>query len=219
MKKPRTKAAMVEYLTSHFRYDTMNSWNAATSYAQNIKAHRLNLDRATEDAVFAMLDVEASYRDSGFNHILREFDDNYHGSYQIGTNGRSGGYLVLYQGGEKPSEHKSYCRACGQRNFTAVPEGEVGKCGRCGEQERVNATFKPERFTYPGKGMDMDEDFSEWSAADLRDRVDLVWDFDRTCQRAVDAFVRYAKAHSAEEETVLVPKKIMVAVRKRRKAS
>lgn len=32
-------------------------------------------------------------------------------------NGRSGGYLVLYQGELKPSGYKSYCPRCGQKNY------------------------------------------------------------------------------------------------------
>lgn len=101
MRKPRTKAAMIEYLRGHFRYDTMNSWNVATSYAVNIKVHNLPHDQ--QDAVYEMLDVPASWRASGFNAILRQFDQRYGHCWQIGSNGRSGGYLVLYQGGARPA--------------------------------------------------------------------------------------------------------------------
>jgi len=33
----RSQKAMVEFLSNHFRYNTMNSWNNSTSYANNIK--------------------------------------------------------------------------------------------------------------------------------------------------------------------------------------
>ena len=35
----RYKKSMVDFLKKHFRYDTMNSWNRSTSYANNIKLH------------------------------------------------------------------------------------------------------------------------------------------------------------------------------------
>ena len=211
--KPRTRKEMIPFLTEHFRYDTMNSWNQATSYAVRIKVRYLNLSREDTDAVYEMLDVEDSFRESGFNHELREFDRRYSHSYQIGQNGRSGGYLVLYQGGAKPSEHKSVCHTCGQRNFTTA-EPEPAKCGRCGAMDRHNAKFAAEPFSYPGKGMDMGEDFAEWSTYDLRSRVDLVWDFDQACARAVKAYVAYARENKVVDETVHIPKNIRVAVPK-----
>lgn len=38
IRKPKD---MIDYLKNHFRYDTMNSWNRATSYANNVKIHRV----------------------------------------------------------------------------------------------------------------------------------------------------------------------------------
>lgn len=35
----RNREEMVKFLTSHFRYHTMNSWNNATSYAHNVKLY------------------------------------------------------------------------------------------------------------------------------------------------------------------------------------
>ena len=32
---------MIAFLTNHFRYSTMNSWNQMTSYANNVKLHNL----------------------------------------------------------------------------------------------------------------------------------------------------------------------------------
>jgi len=42
------------------------------------------------------------------------------GRYTIGSNGRSGGYLVLYQGEYYDPGYKSRCRACGQLNYQHV---------------------------------------------------------------------------------------------------
>lgn len=210
--KPRTRRAMIEYLAGHFRYNTMNSWNQSTSYAVCVKVHRLGLDRATENACCEMLDVEGCWDESGYNEFLHEFDRRHSHIWQIGTNGRSGGYLVLYQGGTKPSEYKSRCTECGQRNFQEATESSK-RCGVCGEDTRVNYSPPAEAFCYPGRGTDMDEDFSDWSTDQIRDRVDLVWDFDQTCARAVKAFAAYAKSHKVEEREIRVPKRIKIAVK------
>ena len=33
----RSREQMVEFLAGHFRYNTMNSWNRGTSYANRVK--------------------------------------------------------------------------------------------------------------------------------------------------------------------------------------
>ena len=51
---------------------------------------------------------------------LKELMDNFAAEHnyrwQVGMNGRSGGYLVLYQGEITPSGYKSFCTSCGQLN-------------------------------------------------------------------------------------------------------
>ena len=39
----RSRSQMTDFLTMHFRYPTMNSWNNAVSYACNLKIHKLGL--------------------------------------------------------------------------------------------------------------------------------------------------------------------------------
>ena len=39
----RSRSQMTDFLTKHFRYPTMNSWNNAVSYACNLKIHSLGL--------------------------------------------------------------------------------------------------------------------------------------------------------------------------------
>ena len=58
----------------------------------------------------------------------------------------------------------------------------------------------------------MDGDFADWGTAELRDRVEVVWDFDRACRQAVDCFVAFAEGHKVEDRTILVPRTIRVAV-------
>ena len=90
----RSRAAMANFLKSHCRYDTMRSWNAMTSYAQNIKIHNLGLSFEQADIAYDMLETDY------WNEIRQPIDTfiSEHGqSYTIGTNGRSSGYLVLYE--------------------------------------------------------------------------------------------------------------------------
>jgi len=38
IRKPKD---MIDYLKNHFRYNTMNSWNRSTSYANNLKIYKV----------------------------------------------------------------------------------------------------------------------------------------------------------------------------------
>ena len=38
----RYRETMISFLKKHFRYNTMNSWNRSTSYANNIKLHQID---------------------------------------------------------------------------------------------------------------------------------------------------------------------------------
>ena len=87
---------MTQFLLRHLRYDTMNSWNRSTSYACNLKLYGLGLDSATVDKLYDMLDTQEFF-DS--QHMLREqFGRDHDYRWQAAMNGRSSGYLVLYQG-------------------------------------------------------------------------------------------------------------------------
>lgn len=207
-RKPRGRAEMIAYLKSHFRYDTMRSWNNSTSYAANIKIHRLDFPSSeVRERAWDFLDIRASLLD--FDQILKEFAVRYNYRWQIQRNGRSGGYLVLYQGQIEESQHKSLCAACGQRNFQlATPENN--RCGRCGEDERENVTLFDTSF-YPGRSTDYAEDFEDWELDDLRDRASLIWDFDLTVETAVQSFIRFCERHKRVEQIVMVPKTIQVA--------
>src|SRR5664280_3778410 len=54
----RSRSAMVSFLHGHRRYDTMNSWNRLTSYANIIKIHRLGLTSKQENKAYQMLDTD-----------------------------------------------------------------------------------------------------------------------------------------------------------------
>lgn len=216
LNKPKTRTQMISYLKNHFRYDTMNSWNGRTSYAVNVKATKLQLTKDEVDRFFDLIEVPNTSRLSGFDAILEEFDKKHEYHWQTGMNGRSGGYVVLYQGERKDSGYKSRCTECSQLNYQPVPEnpkpGEC-RCGVCNEDTRVNLESPVYSVrTFPGKDIDKDEDFAEWSTSDIRARVELVWDFDLTVERACRAFLKWMMNNKAEEREVLVPKKVTVAV-------
>lgn len=47
--------AMIEFLSNHFRYYTMNSWNRLTSYANNVKIYNLPIDTEIHDKAYDFL--------------------------------------------------------------------------------------------------------------------------------------------------------------------
>jgi len=225
----RSKKAMINFLSNHFRYNTMNSWNASTSYANNLKIHKLGLSSDIENKLFEMIEMDAFY--DALHNIIRDFGKNHNHNWQAGFNGKSGGYLVLYMGGSKLSEHRSYCMNCGQKNFKLVPpnmteltEAEKikfnsnnysadNRCGRCGAHARTNYINIPvETFMYSGKSVDMNVDYLDWSMYDLKERVKLVQEFDALCDAVVAEALRIATEYEVEEEEVFVPKIVKTLV-------
>lgn len=122
---PESMLEMREYLINHPRYPTANSWNQANSYARGIKLQWLKfLNQAVADTAYEVLGADEPdwVSDSGISELLAAFSKRHHYEWQINTNGRSGGYYVLYQGGCRPGQHRSYCTLCGQKNFCEVAE-------------------------------------------------------------------------------------------------
>jgi hypothetical protein len=79
------------------RYNTMNSWNNATSLAYNLKIHNV-IDNKLQDKVYELMELSEFYED--INMLISDFDNEFNHEWQAGFNGRSGGYLVLYHGGK-----------------------------------------------------------------------------------------------------------------------
>ena len=61
----------------------------------------------------------------------------------------------------------------------------------------------------------MDEDFSEWSLPELRDRVRLIQDLDALADRMVELGIQMAKDYSVMEVEISIPQtqKVLVANR------
>lgn len=199
----RSRKAMEAYLSGHFRYDTMNGWNRATSYACNMKLYNLGLDREITDKLYEMIQVPEFYDE--LHMLIQEFNEAHDYLWQAAWNGRSGGYLVLYQGESRPSQYRSFCTACGQKNYTSV--SKTGKrCGVCGKETRMDYITPPMQIVaFPGRSIDQDEDFEEWSLWELKRRTALVQEFDQLADDIVSAAVEMARTYEVTEEIEYVP--------------
>jgi hypothetical protein len=209
----RSRSSMVEFLTKHYRYDTMGSHNRSTSYAHHVKIHSIGLAKEQVDKAYDYFladDAEWFERD----RIIDQFTQEQGGRYTIGSNGRNGGYLVLYQSQYEESPYKSRCRSCGQLNCKTTAESLGNKCGRCGaEGETGRADFsKPltDLKTWPGRSTDMYEEFSpeDWSMDALRERVRLVQAFDAACDAIRESFIEMLDESELRDVEVVVTKTI-----------
>lgn len=200
----KNKSEMIDFLKNHFRYWTMNPWNRSTSYAHNVKLYNLGLTEEQEDKAYEMMETEEFYDD--INWLIRDFEEEHDYKWQVGFNGRSGGYLVLYSGGKEDPGYKSRCTECGQLNYKTVEETGDCRCGRCGANARRNLKSPIYRtYSRPGKPIDQDEDFEDWSMSDLKERAKLVQEFDQLCDDILATVINMVDNYHVEEEEILVP--------------
>lgn len=88
--------SMFNFINEHFRYDTMNSWNRLKSIANNVKLYNLGLDGDWCVASNYLWD-EQDCGNLQFEIHERILDwEHDHPGYTLGFNGRSDGYLVIY---------------------------------------------------------------------------------------------------------------------------
>lgn len=85
---------MFNFLKDHFTYSTLNSWNGLESIANNVKVYNLGLEG---DAWTALSFLEQDNYET-VNDMIYDWERDHKG-YSVGFNGRSGGYLVLYNDG------------------------------------------------------------------------------------------------------------------------
>jgi hypothetical protein len=85
------RAKMIEFLRDHQRYWTANSWNISTSYSARVKIYDF-VPRTLQDQAWQMLEMQDVF--DCINDRLATFEEE-HG-HRICFNGRSNGYLVLY---------------------------------------------------------------------------------------------------------------------------
>lgn len=149
--------SMWNFLKDHFQYSTLNSWNGLASIAHNVKLYNLKLDGDWGQ----VLDYLYDEADCGALQVLiqDELQDFIfkHPGYAVGFNGRSGGYLVLYNAHDYQS---------------VLPS--------CVEQYETYEDFKSDiKNNYYG------ERVCDYLSV-LRQAVELVRDFDRLCDSLRD---------------------------------
>lgn len=212
MKKLRTIKAMRDFLKNHKRYATMNTWNVPSSFARCVKLHTLpNCPREA----YNFLECEDAFED--VRSLIHDFTVAHGHEYTIGFNGRSSGYMVLYSCRLTETAYKSVCRFCGQRNFEAVSESpasdkQSAKCGHCGKYGRINYTKPPTRLDTSSESIG--DNIDELSSSGIRSLYAVVYDFNKTVDACIEAFLDYVRTHDLKEETVYVPKTIVVPVEK-----
>ena len=196
----RSRKAMTEFLSGHYRYFTASSWNGLSSYAANVKLDRLDIPKELRDKAYDVVcsDVDTFEYDMLVNDLITQFRDET--GYTVGFNGRSGGYLVLYSCEKKLDEHKSFCPSCGQRNFQVATDGQ-DKCGRCGNK-LINYT-RP-LYTYQARvstiGSNDPLDYEDYSMYELKKEVKLVQRFDKLCDDIRDEFLAMLKSVNIVDE-------------------
>jgi len=98
---------MIDFLVNHYRYNTMNSWNRSTSYANNVKLQNIALSDENIDMEQALtfLQSDNTYNyDFAIDELFNEFKNDT--GYTAGFNGRSSGYIVMYETHYDPDSEK-----------------------------------------------------------------------------------------------------------------
>lgn len=181
----------------------MNSWNGSTSYACNLKITHLGLMPEAVDKLFDIIQTQEFF--DVMDECKREFAAKHNYLWQAGMNGRSGGYLVLYQGKKQPERLQVLLYRLRAEKLPSCTDDDC-TCGICGQPTRVNYPYTHMQVVaYPGRGTDDGEDFEDWSMYELRECVKLVQELDQLADRMVESAVQLAKRSQVVEEMVFIP--------------
>lgn len=157
--------SMWEFLHNHFTYSTMNSWNGLKSIANNVKLYKLNLKGDWTNVIRYLTDIgDCGSLQMQIDDELREFDEKFYPNYRVGFNGRSNGYLVLYNS----DNNKSILPPC-------VTDYEC--------YEDFKKDVKSPYYGYRVRDFDRE----------LRDTVEVVREFDKLCDRLRDIVNEFSK--------------------------
>jgi len=202
-----SKEAVANFLLSHFRYDTMNGLIRSTSYANCVKINRLGLSGTTQEKARVIISVGDYWNELSW--VIREFEQDMGADYTIGTNGRSAGYLVLYESEYYDPGYKSTCKSCGKLSPYPVSDANC-QCGVCnGPRANLKAPLRWTRLKSSSIDHAMSlQDYLEMPLHELKERAALVQAFDRACDRMRDAFIEMANDYMVIEHTVMVPQKV-----------
>lgn len=114
---------MFEFLKNHFTYFTMESWNGLESIANNVKIYNIGLN-------YNILGLLLADNYSKINNIIEDWEEK-NTKYLVGFNGRSGGYLVLYNKYDNNNvldDYFDYCcdyeefKKCIRRDYGSLKE-------------------------------------------------------------------------------------------------
>lgn len=205
---PKTKEGIASFLTGHPRYSINSSHIPITSYSHNVKLDRLGLTRTECDKADSIIATN-DYWDE-LNVVLRAFQKEMNGEYQILPQGRQCGYLVLFEAEVYDPGYKSTCSRCGQLNYQEV-KSSACVCGVC-RAPRVNLK-KPLSWSRTlGSGIDhgvSHEEMLDRSMGELKNRLDLVRRFDEACDSTRLAFIQLLNEFMMVEQTVMIPQKVL----------
>ena len=100
-----SRKEMVDFLENHYRYNTGNSWNCSTSYANCVKYWSLDLPEDVKEKFWDFIDLDYNeFYDIECDSLIWSFRNKW--GYSVGFNGRSGGYLVMYNAEKIYNENK-----------------------------------------------------------------------------------------------------------------
>ena len=164
---------MFEFINGHFTYDTLNSWNRLESIANNVKLYNLHLDGDWSNAMGYLFDEDdiggLQYQ---ISKKIRSWE-NIHPGYSLGFNGRSGGYLVIYNMDRE-----------GRVNFRSIlPESISGYDSYEDWKESVK---------------EYGENVSDYKSI-LQETTRVIQDFDKLCDTLRDIVNTYSKMNYEED--------------------
>ncbi len=191
----KTKKPMIEFLVSHFRYDTMSSWNQSTSWAANVKIHRV-IPSNLQDKAYELIETDEFY--DRINDILHEYSFNNNHSLQAGFNGRSSGYIVMYEGFVETKTIFTFERTQGGRDYAdGYGWMDIEEAKKRGLYQKQIKTVR----TYPGRSIDNYDfdDYKDMTAGEVKAIYDKVREFDKMVQQVINETIYLCKNSEVEE--------------------
>ena len=170
---------MFNFLVNHFQYYTLNSWNNLISIANNVKIY--NIEELDYD-ILEYLELDNYYT---INDTIETWEKEHNG-YKVGFNGRSCGYLVLYNKNNNKSVLDYYVEININSDYESfkqdIKESEYG-------------TLKE----YHNK---------------LVEQVELVQEFDKLCDDLIQVCLDLKNNYEIVEEEQTIVKKVSVLRKK-----
>lgn len=164
--------SMWNFLKEHFTYSTMNSWNRQESIANNVKLYKLNLKGDWAKVIQYLVDVgDCGGLQLAIDDEIMAFNEEHYPNYRVGFNGRSNGYLVLYNS---------------DNNMSVLPP--------CVTTYENYEDFKEDVKSYWNGYRVSDFDY------ELRQAVELVRDFDKLCDRLRDIVNEFSTRNFEEDK-------------------